>query len=96
MKEKENKFYPEAENWMWTYCEFLGKFTDSKGRNYDLGIYVGEKPYISAAIVWGNTPGDYSSGDLHRYSGHSGTNFVKFEHYTETINRAKKAGFRIL
>lgn len=27
-------FYPSAVEWMWSYCTYLGPFTDSKGCNY--------------------------------------------------------------
>lgn len=48
---------------MWTYCTFLGKFTDSKGVNYDLGIYLDDSRPCDAT-VHSNKPGDYSSGDF--------------------------------
>ena len=60
----DDKFFPSADEWMWDYCTFLGKFTDSKGDNYDLGILLegNIKGQWSAAIVYGNTPGNYISG----------------------------------
>jgi hypothetical protein len=64
----DDKFYPEADNWMWNYCTFLGKFTDSQGTNYDLGInishWIDGTPDISDATVHSNIPGDYSSGNF--------------------------------
>ena len=59
--------YPSAKEWMWDYCLFLGKFTDSKGRNYDLGIHFNgedrDLDYIySDATVYEDNPGSYSSG----------------------------------
>ena len=58
--------YPDAIDWMWDYCLFLGKFTDSKGRNYDLGIHYngdkfGSELEFSDATVYDNQPGSYSS-----------------------------------
>lgn len=56
--------YPDAKEWMWNYCLFLGKFTDSKGRNYDLGVhYNGDKfdSEFSNATVLDNQAGSYSS-----------------------------------
>lgn len=52
---------------IWEYCLFLGKFTDSKGRNYDLGVHYNEgifakKCQFSDATVFGNEPYEYSSG----------------------------------
>jgi len=50
---------------MWDYCLFLGKFTDSKGRNYDLGVCYNGRGYISLfsdATVFDNQEGSYSSG----------------------------------
>lgn len=57
-------YYPSAREWMWNYCIYLGPYTDSDGDNYDLGIYIDEKEYCNAS-VWGNEPGDYSSGMIY-------------------------------
>ena len=93
-------FYPLAKVWMWNYCIPLGKFTDSKGTNYDLGVNIVEdvfdgKPYreVSAAIVCGNTPGDYYSGNLkeNRKSDDPGFDWYH-EKYRETYKRAKEQG----
>lgn len=74
-------FYPSAREWMWNYCIYLGPFTDSKGQNFDLGIFLDSSGLgKSAAIVYGNEPGNYISGNF---------NYLKSEHYTETYNRAK-------
>lgn len=61
-------YYPSAKEWMWTYCIYLGPFTDSKGHNYDLGIYINRDSVfeISDATVYGNEPGEYMSGPLDR------------------------------
>jgi hypothetical protein len=98
-------FYPDAKDWMWDYCLFLGKFTDSKGKNYDLGVHFNnytdlEKYNFSLAIVYSNEPGDYSSGymNYNRFT-HDDDNLVTmleyykmygFEHYVETWNRLQK------
>ena len=55
--------YPGAKGWMWTYCTYLGPFTDSQGFKYDLGVYEGGYD-VSYAIVHGNECGDYISGSL--------------------------------
>jgi hypothetical protein len=55
-------YYPSAKEWMWNYCIYLGPFTDSEGDNYDLGIFLNDD-VKSAAIVYGNKPGNYLSGD---------------------------------
>lgn len=51
---------------IWTYCLFLGKFTDSKGEHYDLGVHFNEGSLwsykFSDATVYGNEPYEYSSG----------------------------------
>lgn len=57
-----DKHYPDANAWMWDYCVFLGKFTDSNGKNYDLGIFEGSQ--ILDATVYDNKPGSYSSGEM--------------------------------
>ena len=88
-----DKFYPSADSWMWNYCIFLGKFTDSKGVNYDLGIHVGElggENDISGAIVGGDTAGDYASPSI---SG--GSMFPQNEKAMETVTRARAAGYDI-
>jgi len=79
-------YYPSAKEWMWDYCIYLGPFTDSEGTKYDLGVHITKyfkyKRY-SAAIVYGNTPGDYLSGGL------SETELTR-ECYVETVRRCKE------
>ena len=64
-------YYPSAKEWMWNYCIYLGPFTDSKGLNYDLGIYIDDYHdedsilRYSNATVYGNEPGEYSSGSIY-------------------------------
>jgi len=73
-------FYPSAVEWMWSYCTYLGPFTDSKGCNYDLGIFMDDiEP--CAAIVYGDVPGQYMSGSVDK--------FLENEVYSEMYNRAK-------
>jgi len=62
-------YYPSAKEWMWDYCIYLGPFTDSKGYNYDLGIYIDhneemQMTFYSNATVYGNEAGEYKSGDF--------------------------------
>ena len=59
-------YYPSAKEWMWSYCIYLGPFTDSLGHNYDLGIYLDRDSVfeISDATVYGDEPGQYMSGPL--------------------------------
>ncbi len=97
-------FYPDAKDWMWNYCLFLGKFTDSKNRNYDLGVHFNSEELtthqFSLAIVHSNEPGDYSSGNMDYNSqvnceGEIMT-FLEcykkhgFEHFIETWNRLQQ------
>jgi hypothetical protein len=60
-------YYPSAKEWMWNYCIYLGPFTDSKGNNYDLGIYINHDSFLeySNATVYGDEPGNYLSGLLY-------------------------------
>jgi len=62
----DDKFYPEANDWMWDYCTFLGKFISSDGSKYDLGIVLKSKAMIleeySLAIVYGSSDCNYISG----------------------------------
>ena len=73
-------YWPKAKTWMWNYCIYLGPFTNFRGENYDLGIYLGPHERPSAAIVYGDTPGDYLSGPLAP---------TVSDVYTETYKRAK-------
>ena len=82
--------YPKAKEWMWDYCIYLGPFTDSKGRNYDLGVHIYKKdensnPELSAAIVADNEPRSYYSGSLHTVG-------KERECYVETKRRAIELG----
>ena len=77
--------YPDAREWMWNYCMYLGPYTDSEGENYDLGIFVNDHDDISAAIVHGNEPGDYFSGSI-SFMGRDD------ERYIETKRRAIELG----
>jgi hypothetical protein len=60
-------YYPSAKEWMWNYCIYLGPFTDSEGKNYDLGIYINHDSFIeySNATVYGDESGNYLSGVLY-------------------------------
>lgn len=78
-----NKYiYPEADEWMWDYCVYLGPYEDSRGIKYDLGVYKSPAGDLSAAIVYANLPGSYFSGDITFAS----------EMYEEAFKRAKLAG----
>jgi hypothetical protein len=89
-----DKFYPKADNWMWNYCVFLGKFSDN-GENFDLGIYVDKDGDISDATVYSNTPGDYSSGEISPNGDIWRENGELDIRKKEVIDRARKAGFNI-
>lgn len=78
-------YYPSAREWMWDYCVYLGS-TWYKEKGYDLGVYVHPDGKLSAAIVCGNEPGDYMSGDLDFIGGING------ELYKETFRRANILG----
>jgi hypothetical protein len=94
-KNKGDKFYPGHH--MWTYCTFLGKFTDSKGRNYDLGIY--EHPRLegmykySNATVFGPEEHEYSSGSLFLVT--NAPNWIGNEISTEVVKRANAIGINV-
>lgn len=80
-----NLFYPGAKEWMWSYCICLGPFTDSTGKNFDLGLYLSndsESP--CAAIVYGNNEGNYLSGSFDNMSSESRENYI------EAYRRAKE------
>ena len=67
---------------VWDDAIYLGPFTDSDGKNYDLGIVRHdwwERPL--ACIVYGNEPSNYKSGELIPA-------MDRFEIYAETRRRA--------
>ncbi len=63
-------YFPKAKEWMWNYCIYLGPFTDSEGKHYDLGCFINQSGgYLSNATVYGNKEGDYISGPLYLFDG---------------------------
>ena len=67
---KHKLHFPDAIEWMWNYCTYVGSFTDSSGNQHDLGFHLeyindNQAPYITQAIVYGNEAGDYVSGRIH-------------------------------
>jgi hypothetical protein len=84
--------YPSATEWMWNYCVYLGPYRDSNGEDYDLGVYIDplNPKNISAAIVYGDNPGDYYSGPLEMIV--RMTDEKTHEVYVETRKRAAILG----
>lgn len=82
-------YYPSAREWMWEYCMYLGPFTDSKDINFDLGVFIqkwdNSSVKYSSAIVYGDTPGDYISGEFRIFGGEGAR-----EEVVETIRRCKE------
>jgi len=77
-------YYPSAKEWMWDYCIYLGPFTSENGKNYDLGIFLGDAILgPSAAIVYGDEAGNYISGQLKNVIGD------RPDYYLETVKRAE-------
>ena len=58
-----DKFFPDANEWMWSYCTFLGKYIDKDGKKWDLGIYYRDNEILCAS-VYGNKDGQYTSGRI--------------------------------
>lgn len=81
---KTTLYYPEAIEWMWTYCIYLGPYTDDAGNNYDLGVHINRGNSLSAAIVYGPEDGQYLSGPI--------TLDKEDPIYLETYRRAKSVG----
>ena len=77
-------YYPSAKEWMWSYCIYLGPFTDSKGDHFDLGIYINSDSVFeySDATVYGNEPGQYMSGPINR------PEYLTSESKKEVVRRA--------
>lgn len=82
-------FYPQAREWMWDYCVYLGPFVLKDGTKLDLGIHMG-RIQVSAAIVYGNEPGEYISGGLNEFGQDEKWN--SYEYYEETRRRARALG----
>lgn len=62
----QKKSYPQADDYMWNYCTYLGSIRDTDGRPYDLGIWISsDNLQISFAIVDGPNSGDYHSGSIY-------------------------------
>ena len=84
-----DKYYPEADNWMWNYCTYLGKYKSFDGKQYDLGILLNANyidGYTSLAVVYDNIPGSYISGDIKKYK----KDFDKIPDFIkETIRRTE-------
>lgn len=102
MINKESFFYPDAIDWMWNYCVFLGRYKASNGKEVDLGIHIEEDSnVVCAAIVHSNEPGNYSSSDLHEgWIKNKNTAFdteggisVMYEIYDELRRRAQSSGY---
>lgn len=74
----DDKFYPGHR--VWGYSTFLGKFTDSDGNNYDLGIFLDESGTCDAT-VHGGDPWEYSSGEINVYTNTLTTREFKKEVY---------------
>jgi len=85
-------FYPSAREWMWDYCVYLGPYTVD-GKNYDLGIFLKKDGEASAAIVYGDTPGNYISGDLSIFGKDEVyPNDPAYKYYSEVKRRATELG----
>ena len=84
--DKTKKHFPSADTWMWDYCTFLGQYTNKNGDNFDLGILLETKENhineFSFAIVYGNRPGSYISGQYQ--SNRENADFI-----LETVKRAR-------
>jgi hypothetical protein len=82
--------YPSAREWMWDYCIYLGPFTSSKGDVYDLGAFNDNDGSFCAAIVYGDTPGNYISGGLEMFNPNKDN-----ELYNEVEKRLKCLGLLV-
>jgi hypothetical protein len=82
-----DKFYHEANEWMWDYCTFLGKYISSDGTKYDLGILLKTDDNLiineySLAIVYDNKPGSYVSSFVYDEK-------IAHDFQKETLRRAR-------
>jgi hypothetical protein len=74
-----------GDHYLWTYCVWLGPYTDSKGRRFDLGIHEG-KFGPDLAIAYGPEEHQYRAmpldclGDMRRHEDVRET-LVRWERY---------------
>lgn len=98
----QTKFFPQADEWMWNYCHYLGSI-ELNGDKYDLGIHKSKDvDRYSFAIVYGNDPGDYISGIIYDFKGNLNPHVIyQFKNnsaqglYKLTYDLAVKAGLFI-
>lgn len=81
-------YFPEAKNWMWNYCLYLGEYEDN-GERYDLGVYIHpkRKDDVSFAIVYGPEDGQYISGPIENAQYFLDSKEPRHNAYRETIKR---------
>ncbi len=80
-------YYPEARDWMWDYCVYLGPYTSPSGEHLDLGVYLSDFTLdhsVSLAAVYGNNDGDYISGMIN--------STIETPMYVEALKRAYALG----
>jgi len=76
--------YPN--NKIWEYCIFLGTFTDSLGRDLDLGVFEHKNDNsISYAVASSDDDGDYYSGGIHTFP--FGSTVELHDYQYETLGR---------
>ena len=75
-------YYKGPVTYVWSYAIYLGPFTNSQGKNYDLGIVLDDVEGKLACIVYGNESSNYKSGEL------TPEMADKNEAYAETRRRA--------
>ena len=57
-------FFHGKDHHIWSYCLYLGPYTDEDGRNVDLGVYVERPGRVSLAAVYGPEDSQYQSGEF--------------------------------
>lgn len=95
----QQKFFPEANRWMWNYCHYLGSVIIDN-QQYDLGIQKSKDlDRYSFAIVYGSDPGDYISGIIYDFKSNLNPHIIyQFKNnsayglYKLTYDLAVKAG----
>lgn len=93
------KFFPEADEWMWNYCTYLGSGIYNGKEKLDLGVHVSsEKGNVSFAIVYGPEGGQYASGPIY-FDSRFQSNWIRtfkhhnFQEHWDTYKLAKKSGY---
>jgi hypothetical protein len=83
-------FYPKLYGTFGKNHRFLGRFTDSKGYKYDLGIFANDRPSFAIVCQYEDMyEPQHISGDISDFERSGNKECMDYEVYLETFKRAK-------